>query len=106
MDRFGGAGAILINFVRCWAVDARVTRALVFLDDIGVVDTVIVFDWGNETVAMVVDGGDGDDFFNGIDDIRSNSAIASWIAFSNCEFNFRLLKINKNSKQLIEFIFI
>lgn len=77
---FGGAGAILISLVLCWAVEARVTRARPLFEETGVAISNF-FDCvaGHGGVVVVVG-------------IRSNSAIASWIAFSNCEFNFRPLQ--------------
>lgn len=77
---FGGAGAILISLVLCWAVEARVTRARPLFEETGVAISNFFDSVAGHGGVVVVVG------------IRSNSAIASWIAFSNCEFNFRPLQ--------------
>lgn len=77
---FGGAGAILISLVLCWAVDARVTRLRPLFEGTGV------------AISNFFDCVTGDGGVVVVVGIRSNSAIASWIAFSNCEFNFRPLQ--------------
>lgn len=59
---FGGAGAILINFVLCCAVEARVTRARIPFAETG--EDIGNFATGDDGVVVVVG-------------IRSNSAIAS-----------------------------
>lgn len=77
MQLVGGAGAILINFVLCWAVVARVIRARVDFtgsgDDDDETFTLFVCDThdGGAVVVVVVVG------------MRSNSVIASWMAFSS-----------------------
>lgn len=88
----GGAGAILIGFVRCFVFALRVVRVLV------------VFAGDNFTGddSDIIGGGGGDDVF------ESNSDIASWIACSSCELSFRLLivrwkkkRATKKRKQLV-----
>lgn len=74
---FGGAGAILINFVLCWAVVARVTRArVVFIGDAD--ETLMLFDCNTSDDADAVAG-----VVVVVVGMRSSSAIASCIAFSN-----------------------
>lgn len=94
---FGGAGAILISLlVRCWAVDARVTRVLMLFGDETGVDTVAYIgsvDTIADSFGWAVAADDDDDV-----DIRSNSIIASWIAFSSWEFSFRPLKQFQENK--------
>lgn len=85
---FGGAGAIFLSL----AAEARVTRVLIDFAECGDDGTFTGFD--RSTSVRVTDVEDGVVIAvvvvvccNG----RSNSAIASWIAFSSWEFNFRLL---------------
>lgn len=64
---FGGAGAILINLVLCWAVVARVTRARVDFNGSTLETVTVVLDCDTAAAAVVVV----------VVGMRSSSAIAS-----------------------------
>lgn len=90
MVAVGGAGAILTGLVLCCCCD-DVGRILRDFGDF-VVETIVAVAGGElvvtaTTTFVLFVGVAEDDAFAA----RSNSAIASCMARSNCEFNFRLL---------------
>lgn len=106
----GGAGAIRIGFVRCCMVVALVVRPLPVFAGVANTGAVTALTIAQRFDAFaIVDCGVVDRIHVVVvvlaracwAVLRSNSAIASWMARSNLEFNLRPLQVNKKGKENI-----